>query len=97
MYILWKHFLSNLAHVVTTEVNTGAVEEAEITALLTHQVTVKKVVAMTQEVMNLVHPEVILLQEMIITLVVVAALQEAVLHLLPTRDMLAKSAKRFET
>lgn len=83
---------------MTTEVNTGAVEEAEITALLTHQVTVKKVaqevMSKIQEVMTLV-PEVILSQEMIITVVVLAALlREAVLHLQLTQDMPAKSAKK---
>lgn len=88
--------LTDIARVVNTEVNTGAVVEAEITALLTHQVIEKKVVAMSQEGMTLVL-EGILHQEMIIMLLV-AELQEAVLHLhlLPTLDTQAKNVKRFE-
>jgi hypothetical protein len=77
---------------VNTEVNTGAVVEAEITALLTRQVIEKKV-AMTLEVMIL-DLEVIL-QGMIIILVTV--LQEAVLHLQLIQDTLAKNDKIFET
>jgi len=88
--------LTDIARVVNTEVNTGAVVEAEITALLTHQVIEKKVVAMSQGGMTLVL-EGILHQEMIIMLLV-AELQEAVLHLhlLPTLDTQAKNVKRFE-
>jgi len=75
---------------VSTEVNTGAVVEAEITALLTRQVIEKKV-AMILEVMILV-PEVIL-QGM--SIILVTALQEAVLHLLPIQDTLAKNDKSY--
>ena len=82
--------MSNLARVVNTEVNTGAVVEAEITAQLIHQVIGKKVV-MILEAMILV-PEVIL-QEMSIMLV--AGLQEVALHLPPTQDTLAKSVKIY--
>lgn len=86
--------LTDMAHVVNTEVNTGAVVEAEITALLTHQVTEKKVVAMIQEVMTLAL-EGIFHQEMI-TMLLVAELLEVALHLLllPTLDTLAKNVKR---
>ena len=86
--------MSNLAHVVNTEVNTGAVVEAEITALFTHQVIVKKVVAMIQEVMTLAL-EGIFHQEMI-TMLLVDELLEVALHLLllPTLDTLAKNVKR---
>ena len=76
---------------MTTEVNIGAVEVVEITALLTHLVTVKKV-CMIQEAMILVL-EGILLPELIITVVVLAALQEAALLLQQTLDMQAKNAK----
>ena len=53
-----KILLSNLAPAVTTEVNTEAVEEAGITAQVTHLVvTAKKVVAMSQELMTLANPQ----------------------------------------
>jgi len=81
--------LSNLARVVSTEVITEAVVEAEITALPTHQVTVKKVAMI--EVTTLVQEEIF--KEMIIILV--AVLQEAVLHLLRIPDMQVKSARTF--
>jgi hypothetical protein len=75
---------------VSTEVNTGAVVQAENTALLTRQVIEKKV-AMILEVMILV-PEVIL-QGM--SIILVTALQEAVLHLQPIQDTLAKNDKNY--
>ena len=77
---------------MSTEVNTGAVAAAEITALLIRQVIEKKV-AMILEVMIL-DLEVIL-QEMIIILVTV--LQEVVLHLQLIQDTLAKNDRIFDT
>ena len=81
--------MSNLARVVSTEVITGAVVEAEITAQPTHQVIVKKV-AMTE--VTILAQEGIF-KEMII--IQAAVLQEAVLHLLRIQDMQVKSAKTF--
>ena len=75
---------------MSTEVNTGAVVEAEITALLTRQVIAKKV-AMILEGMILV-PEVIL-QGM--NIIQVPVLQEAVLHLQPIQDTQAKNDKKY--
>ena len=75
---------------MSTEVITEAVVEAEITALPTHQVIVKKVAMI--EVMILVQEG--MCQEMIIILA--AVLQEAVRRLLQIRDMQVKSAKTFK-
>ena len=82
--------MSNLALVVSTEVNTGAVVAAEITALLTRQVIEKKV-AMILEVMILVLE--VILQGM--NIILVTDLQEAVLHLQPIQDTLAKNDNTY--
>ena len=97
--IFVKILLSNLVPAVSTEANTEAAEEAEITALVTHQVLiVKKVVVMIQEVMNPALEVILPLQEMNITVagvypVAVAVRREVVRLLLPTQDMQAKSVK----
>jgi len=79
--------LSNLARVVSTEVITEAVVEAEIIALPI-QVIVKKVAMI--EVMILAQEGIF--QEMIIILAVV--LQEAVHHQLLIQDMQVKNVKK---
>lgn len=79
--------MSNLARVVSTEVITEAVVEAEIIALPI-QVIVKKVAMI--EVMILAQEGIF--QEMIIILAVV--LQEAVHHQLLIQDMQVKNVKK---
>merc|ERR1712110_1295797 len=83
--------LIDMARVVSTEVNTEAVAEVEITAQLTLLV-IEKIVAMIQGAMILVH-EGIRLQEKTIMLVV-AAQPEAVLRQQPILDMQVKNVKR---
>ena len=76
---------------MSTEVNTEAVAEVEITAQLTLLV-IEKIVAMIQGAMTLVH-EGIQLQEKTIMLVV-ADQPEAVLRQQPILDMQVKNVKR---
>ena len=76
---------------MSTEVNTEAVAEVEITAQLTLLV-IEKIVAMIQGAMTLVH-EGIQLQEKTIMLVV-ADPPEAVHRQQPILDMQVKNAKR---
>ena len=76
---------------MSTEVNTEAVAEVEITAQLTLLV-IEKIAAMIQGAMTLVH-EGIQLQEKTIMLVV-ADQPEAVLRQQPILDMQVKNVKR---
>merc|ERR1712062_275508 len=82
--------LIDMARVVSTEVNTEAVAEVEITAQLTLLV-IEKIVAMIQGAMILVH-EGIRLQEKTIMLVVDDQ-PEAVLRQQPIQDMQVKNVK----